>query len=125
MHPDGIVKETCASCLIDRILVTVAGGVELRLWRPNPTCRVVSANVARCRSAPLPLSSDAADCRWVSAVTGANNGAANLPRKISALRIDQPSQRIVQRRPPTSKRYVVSFVVSPLSDYCSRCSLLE
>jgi hypothetical protein len=48
----------------------------LRFWRPHPACRVVSVAIANCRSAPLALSSSAADCRRVSAVTGADSGAA-------------------------------------------------
>jgi hypothetical protein len=50
---------------------------NLRFWRPNPACRVVSDAIATCRSAPLSLSSCAADCRRVSAVTGAHTGAAS------------------------------------------------
>ena len=49
----------------------------LRFWRPNPACRVVSRAIARCRSAPRSLSSDAADCRRVSSVTGADTGATH------------------------------------------------
>jgi hypothetical protein len=49
---------------------------NLRLWRPNPTCRVVSYAIATCRSARLSLSPDVADCRWVSPITGADTGAA-------------------------------------------------
>jgi len=47
----------------------------LRLWRPNPACRAVSGDVARCRTAPPSLSSDVAKCRPVSVVTGANTWA--------------------------------------------------
>jgi hypothetical protein len=56
--------------------------LNLRLWRPNPTRRVVSGNVVRCRFAPLSLSSDAAACRRVSAVTGAHSGAPQSNRTL-------------------------------------------
>jgi len=48
----------------------------LRYWRPHPVCRGVSDAIATCRSAPLALSPPVAACRRVSAVTGADTGAA-------------------------------------------------
>jgi hypothetical protein len=50
---------------------------NLRFWRPNLACRVVSRGVATCRPAPRSLSPNAAVCRWVSSVTGADTGAAS------------------------------------------------
>jgi len=50
---------------------------NLRFWRPNPACRVVSHAIAIVRSASRSLSSDVARCRWVSPVTGADTGAAS------------------------------------------------
>ena len=50
---------------------------NLRCWRPNPACRVVSDAIATCRSAPCSLSSYASDCYRVSAVTGADTGATS------------------------------------------------
>jgi hypothetical protein len=49
---------------------------NLRFWRPNPTCRVVSRGVATCRSAALPVSPNVAECRRVSSVTGADTGGS-------------------------------------------------
>jgi hypothetical protein len=50
--------------------------LNLRFWRPNPACRGVSDAIAIVCSAPRSLSSHAAACRRVSAVTGADSGAA-------------------------------------------------
>jgi hypothetical protein len=63
----------------------------LRLWRPHPACRVVSDAIATCRSAPHSLSSSAAGCRRVSAVTGADTGQPRLLRALfSQLSVSNP-----------------------------------
>ena len=47
----------------------------LRFWRPNPAFRVLSGGVAGCHSAPVFLSSCAAECRSMSLINGAITGA--------------------------------------------------
>jgi hypothetical protein len=62
---------------------------NLRFWRPNPACRGVSGDTVTCHVAPNNMSYHAADCRRVSAVTGAQTGAAaaSVGALVPALRL--------------------------------------
>jgi hypothetical protein len=101
---------------------------NLRLWRPTLSCRVMSDAIAIGRSAPLSLSSYAAACRRMSAVTGANNGAYHLthtrsPESCSRHRVSRFSACLLIR--PSGEESINQRITNLLPSVRQRSSSIE